>query len=183
TLYFEDGDIAISATSKGKDYIEFYRVDKVFLARHSPIFKDMLSLGENDPHNEQYHGVPKVHLLDDAEDVSGLIGALYNMATLPLSKPCHDTPRKVEGIMRLAVKYDIQPIRTVILRHIESEWPQTLLEWEQRHKEQSELQLTDVEEHDDTFLGRRFPDPALAVRFGMEFDCPKILPAAFYELA
>ena len=78
TLYFPDGDFVISVTSRDKTYIEFYRVDKVFLARHSPIFKDMLSLGDGDSRNEQYDDAPKVHLLDDAEDVAGLIGAMYN---------------------------------------------------------------------------------------------------------
>ncbi|KAI0094330.1 hypothetical protein BDY19DRAFT_881172 [Irpex rosettiformis] len=189
TLYFEDGDIAISATSKAKEYIEFYRIDKIFLARHSPIFKDMLSLGKNnsESHNERYDGVPRVHLHDDAEDVAGFIGALYNMATLPLSKPCRDTPRKVEGIMRLAVKYDVEGIRTVILRHIESEWPQTLSEWELLEREKRsfcELKLADPGPRNSKgAVAVEPPDPALAVRFGVEFNCPKILPAAFYELA
>ena len=81
TLYFPDGDFVISATSRDKTYTEFYRVDKVFFARHSPVFRDMLSLGDGDSAcNEQYDGAPKVHLLDDAEDVVGLVGAIYNAA-------------------------------------------------------------------------------------------------------
>ena len=81
SLYLEDGDIVISATSKARTYTEFYRVDKVFFARHSPVFRDMLSLGDGDSAcNEQYDGAPKVHLLDDAEDVAGLVGAIYNAA-------------------------------------------------------------------------------------------------------
>lgn len=87
SLYFADGDIVVSATSKERTYTEFYRVDKVFLARHSVIFKDMLSIGSAegrsvDSTSEQqfYDGMPKVHLYDDAEDVAGFIGALYNTA-------------------------------------------------------------------------------------------------------
>ena len=79
-MYFPDGDFVISATSRGKTFIQLYRVDKVFLARHSPVFKDMLFLGDGDSHNEQYDGAPKVHFLDDAEDVADLIGAMYNAA-------------------------------------------------------------------------------------------------------
>lgn len=103
--------------------------------------------------------------------------------TLPLSsKPCSHTPLKVQGIMRLAVKYEVETIRGTILKHVESEWPHTLEEWERRHNERegermvvSDPALDDEEEN--------YPDPALAVRFGLEFDCPKILPAAFYDLA
>lgn len=90
SLYFADGDIVISATSKEKTYAEFYRVDKVFLARHSAIFKDMFSIGSaegssvdsnsNSEVQRYYDGVPRVHLYDDAEDVAGFIGALYNTA-------------------------------------------------------------------------------------------------------
>ncbi len=88
SLYFADGDIVISATSKEKTYTEFYRVDKVFLARHSAIFKDMFSIGSaeggsvdsNAEVQQYYDGVPRVHLYDDAEDVAGFIGALYNTA-------------------------------------------------------------------------------------------------------
>lgn len=79
SLYFADGDIVVSAVSKDKSYIEFYRVDRVFLARHSTIFKDMFVVGESNLDMEQYDGVPKVHLPDDAEDVAGLLSAIYDV--------------------------------------------------------------------------------------------------------
>ncbi|KAI0749147.1 hypothetical protein BC629DRAFT_1557125 [Irpex lacteus] len=134
------------------------------------------SSGAKGSKQQFYDGVPRVHLYDDAEDVAGFIGALYNTATLPLTKNCRDTPLKVQGIMRLAVKYETDTIRSVILRHIESEWPQTLAQWERRQNERNKLVLLP----DET---PSYPDPALAVRFGMEFSCDEILPAAFYELA
>ena len=83
SLYLLDGDIALSLESEDEDgpILHIYRVDKVFFARHSPVFNDMLSLGDSDSAcNEQYDGAPKVHLLDDAEDVAGLVGAIYNAA-------------------------------------------------------------------------------------------------------
>ena len=80
TLYFPDGDFVISATSRDKTYIEFYRVDKVFLGRHSPIFNDMFLVGGSGAHDEQYDGIPRVHLTDDAEDLAGFLSALYNAA-------------------------------------------------------------------------------------------------------
>lgn len=78
--------------------------------------------------------------------------------------------------MRLAVKYETDTIRSVILRHIVSEWPQTLEQWERRQNERNELVLLTEETPS-------FPDPALAIRFAMEFHCHEVLPAAFYELA
>lgn len=90
SLYFADGDIVMSATSKEKTYTEFYRVDKVLLARHSAVFQDMFSIGSaegssangsySSSEQQFYDGVPRVHLYDDAEDVAGFIGALYNTA-------------------------------------------------------------------------------------------------------
>ncbi|KAI0697579.1 hypothetical protein BC835DRAFT_755422 [Cytidiella melzeri] len=185
SLYFADGDIVISATSKTKTYIQFYRVDRIFLARRSPVFKDMLSLGEGAV-NEQYDGAPKVHFPDDAEDVAGLLAGLYNTATLPLTRFSPDTPILVQGIMRLAVKYDIESIRTMIIRHIEADWPHTLQDWERRQHDKAKSLLFDSSDSDSehhAVLYDRFPEPASAIRFVMEFGCPAILPAAFYELA
>ena len=86
--------------------------------------------------------------------------------------------------MRLAVKYDVEMIRTIILRHIESEWPQTASEWEHRQTERlPDPRLCHTEEDCKSIPHDRLPDPALAVRFGVEFNCPEIVSAAFYQLA
>ena len=98
-------------------------------------------------------------------------------STLPLAKGCRDTPRKVEGIMRLALKYETESIRQVISRHIESEWPRTYDEWARQHSERAVAALLPGVSPPPK------PDPALAIRFAMDFNCLEILPAAFYELA
>lgn len=82
-LYFVDGDIVVTAASKNKSYTEFYRVDRVFLARHSTIFKDMFVVGKSDLQMERYDGIPKVHLPDDAEDVAGFLSAMYDITCDP----------------------------------------------------------------------------------------------------
>ncbi|KAI0697580.1 hypothetical protein BC835DRAFT_1413616 [Cytidiella melzeri] len=180
SLYFTDGDIVISATSRAKSYTELYRVDRIFLARHSPVFKDMFSLGKGRD-DEQYDGAPRVHLPEDAEDVAALLGALYHTSNLPLTRYSPDTPQKVQGIMRLAVKYDVESIRTTIMKHIEGEWPHTLADWEKLQNERAKLYLS--ASPPPTRLYDHFPEPASAIAFAMEFHCPSILPAAFYELA
>ena len=86
--------------------------------------------------------------------------------------------------MRLAVKYDVEMIRTIILRHIESEWPQTVLEWEQLQREKlPDPTMPLITEDWKPSNVDRYPDPALAVRFSVEFNCPEIVSAAFYQLA
>lgn len=106
---------------------------------------------------------------------------MFHNRTLPLpSEPCPNTPLKVQGIMRLAVKYEAEVIRATILKHIESEWPHTVEEWEKRRNDRERKNLLLSAETEDQHLF--FPDPALAVRFAMEFGCRKILPAALYEL-
>lgn len=105
--------------------------------------------------------------------------------TLPLVRLNPDTPLKVHGIMRLAVKYQMDVVRTIIARHIEADWPSTLAEYERCYVEMRKLILSEPPE-DPTkakYDYALFPEPASAIRFTMEFDCPSILPAAFYELA
>lgn len=84
--------------------------------------------------------------------------------------------------MRLAVKYEAEVIRTTILKRIESQWPQTLEEWERRYINRVRSQVILSPEKSEEEMEVYFPDPALAVRFALEFDCPKIFPAALYEL-
>lgn len=81
TLYFAGGDIVVSATDAKEKMDHYFRVDKIMLARHSPVFKDMLQLGDGSAaSNEHYDGVPLVHLTDDVRALAGLLGTLYNMA-------------------------------------------------------------------------------------------------------
>ena len=84
-MYFPDGDIVISATSNWNGRVHLLRVDKVFLMRHSQIFKDMFVVGESNPQVERYDGVPRVHLPDPAEDVVTLIEALYDITWVKTS--------------------------------------------------------------------------------------------------
>ena len=76
TLYFQDGDIAVTAMLPNGSQ-QLYRVDRTFLSRYSSVFEDMLSMPA--PQSiETVDDVPVVHLLDDAQDVSTLLETLYN---------------------------------------------------------------------------------------------------------
>lgn len=81
-LYLPDGDIVISAPkpSTNASTLVLFRLDTLVLRCHSSIFKDMLSLPGDQSTNEQYDGVPRVRLTDDADDLAGLFKAMNNPA-------------------------------------------------------------------------------------------------------
>ena len=76
-LYYEDGDVVLSANDKDGNTVLF-RVDKLFLKRHSPIFADLFALPAGPEKREEYDGVPIVHLPDCSEDVAVMLKAIYN---------------------------------------------------------------------------------------------------------
>lgn len=85
--------------------------------------------------------------------------------------------------MKLAVKYDVEVVREEIIRRISADWPQTFYEWERRENEIKELRLSGPYSWREFHHYLLYPEPAAAVRFALEFDCPSILPATYYELA
>ena len=80
-LYLEDGDIVLAApSSTAPDTVTLFRVDKVLLARHSPIFRDMLSFSAGNGPHDTYDGAPRVNLTDNGEDLAVLLSGMYNAA-------------------------------------------------------------------------------------------------------
>ena len=77
SLYFGDGDLIVSATSKDGETVLF-RVHTAILGQFSPVFRDMLSFPEGAAGGEAYDSTPLVHLYDDPDDVSDFIDALYH---------------------------------------------------------------------------------------------------------
>lgn len=100
-------------------------------------------------------------------------------------------PFKVWGTMKLATKYDVAMLRTMIVRHFENEWPSTLVEWEKRRimALAGKMRLTEREFNENGSLytwspdRKTFPEPVSAIHFAKAFNCPSVLPAAFYDLA
>jgi hypothetical protein len=76
SLYFTDGDIVLLSLPKD-NFVTAFKVDKVFLLRSSPVFKDMLSLPSPDD-IEKYDGVPLVRLQDEAGHLFSFLTALYD---------------------------------------------------------------------------------------------------------
>jgi hypothetical protein len=104
------------------------------------------------------------------------------------------------GILRLATKYGMEPLRKLVLHCITTDWPQTLQEWDHLQAaiaHARELKpftlahpLASPGELDDStatsqgpYIDDAFPEPAAAIRLATDFACPAVLPAAFYQLA
>lgn len=91
------------------------------------------------------------------------------------------------GVMRLAGKYEIDSLRALIVKHIESDWPQTLEDWDAHQAERTAAAQAYIDNKDKKFKDKYFdevyPEPVAAIRFALEFDVPRILPAAWYQLA
>lgn len=85
TLYLEDGDIVLSVDRNARESEPpnrlLFRVDKIFLSRHSKVFADMFSLPALPNGHELFEEVPIVRLVgDESEGVEDLLKLLYNPA-------------------------------------------------------------------------------------------------------
>ena len=77
SMYLSDGDVVLAAEQYPTTTVLF-RVDKIYLARNSAVFRSMFTLPDRPSVNELYDGVPKVRLSDDADDLARLLAALYD---------------------------------------------------------------------------------------------------------
>lgn len=90
----------------------------------------------------------------------------------------------------MANKYQVDSIRQQIVERLESDWPQSFVDW-QRQQAEFQVQLeyfthtNDANFHYEkpSRLDNAFPEPASAIRLARECDIPSILPAAFYHLS
>lgn len=83
TLYFDDGNVVLSALTKDSQCC-YFRVHQSVLCRHSPVFEEMFQippLREDSPEHEiaeLYDGVLHIQMPDSAEELGSLIGVLYD---------------------------------------------------------------------------------------------------------
>ena len=80
--WVSDGNIILSALSTpGGDeerFVQLFRIHKSVLAKHSPVFEDMLSLATVEGAEQILcDGIEKVDMPDEAEDVECLLSILY----------------------------------------------------------------------------------------------------------
>ncbi|KAI5119034.1 hypothetical protein M0805_001857 [Coniferiporia weirii] len=194
TLYFDDGNIVLSAVSNthnellrainntpdGSDTSApqtlLFRVHRSILMENSDIFRDMLELPESPSGvNEKYDGVPVVQMPDSAKEIEDILKVFYRPWENQLQR-CHpDTCLQVKNTLAMAVKYQFTKIKQLIVAHIEADWPKTLEEWDW------------FEDYAKSLLPFRrpeytTPEPAAAAVLAWRFGIHRVLPAVFYDL-
>ena len=65
------------------------------------------------------------------------------------------------GILRLAAKYLIEPLRAHLIEQVVSDWPKTLKEWDLRQEEIQEF----LRDRKHPSVHEHFPEPATAIKF------------------
>ena len=96
-----------------------------------------------------------------------------------------DTALAAKGALKLIDKYQVDPLRERLVRHIEADWPQSPMEWIALYKIKkayAEKNKYHLELNMNTPMENKFPEPASAIRLARECNIPSILPAAFLDL-
>lgn len=112
---------------------------------------------------------------------------LSSNRTLDLNRFSRRTADRLEGVLSLATKYEVNCVRDRIVAYFEAFWPLTLWQWDALEKSASYLYRhlgeVNAEFGEDTdFLDDELPEAARIIRLGRKYDIPTILPSAFYHL-
>ncbi|KAJ6628887.1 hypothetical protein B0H10DRAFT_1777682 [Mycena sp. CBHHK59/15] len=188
SLYLSDGNLVIAAPiSSEAGGTMLFRVHQSILSLQSPVFTSMFTLPHPEATRDMYDGAPFVRMPDDAKDIESLLKVLYNPSELPYKRLDPLTPINVRGILAMATKYEMEPLRDRIVAQIEADWPHSLFEWDRLEREIESI----TKDHnsyddymvDDLYLDEKLPEPGAAIRLAIDWSIPKILPSAFYHLS
>ncbi|KAF8127526.1 hypothetical protein K438DRAFT_2000673 [Mycena galopus ATCC 62051] len=155
-LWFADGGLIIQAETT------VFRVYRDFLAIHSAVFRDMLSI-PIPVDAETMEGCPLVRLTDSAADVACFLKALLYPQFFE-SFPAPSTFQIVAAVLRMSHKYDVDVLRKRALVHLSRRFHTT-------------LNGRDDESLDPDFGGRSL---LAVITLARQIDALWILPYAFY---
>ncbi|KAI0350925.1 hypothetical protein OH77DRAFT_1524454 [Trametes cingulata] len=125
--WYEDGNLVLAARD-----VEF-RVYMGPLVKHSPVFKDMLSLPQPDARTG--NTVPRVDVTDSPEDLRHFLrcfalgNELYLNATPSGTSTAFD---KVSAVVRLCHKYEVEDLLQQALRWLKARYPSSADGWHLR---------------------------------------------------
>ena len=185
TYWFEDGNIVLKASGATSGET-LYRVHSSIFARHSEVFKDMLSIPQpsKKAEAEMIDGCPIISLTDAKYDIENMISIFYDnkwvyatfdpLDTYLLNKKRIDEFRgqlrvlMVESMLRLGNKYAITHLEEEALFRLHHDYPQDLVSWDAMMNELVQP-LIETDHHVITWI----------IKIAHEFDLNTILPAAY----
>ncbi|KII84008.1 hypothetical protein PLICRDRAFT_118797 [Plicaturopsis crispa FD-325 SS-3] len=157
TVWYNDGSIVLQAENTR------FRVHRTVMALNSPIFEDMLHIGQS-PGEDSVEECPLVVLHDSAEDLEAILRALYDRRYFD---PEENQPLSlIASILRLSKKYEIQHLYNKALKFLTDQFPDTL------------------EARDACGPSRVVESAGFSfdvITLARELDIQQILPAAFYR--
>ncbi|KAJ7695027.1 hypothetical protein B0H17DRAFT_1131551 [Mycena rosella] len=191
-LWFEDGDIVLSANPHVGDARRLFLVHKHTLSSYSPVFWNIF----NEPSGVRAEDVDGIQAKNDVEllqvndpasDLAELLQCLYYPTQMPFNFKEPTVNIDMGGLLRLCKKYDIADLAARVVNQLKFEWPTSLAIYEQHEARVRMLGLAHADapggQIDEKYLDDRFPEPASIVALAREFDIPELLPAAFYALS
>lgn len=76
--YLKDGDIVLCSSPDASHESTVFRVHKGVLSFNSPVFRDMFAVSNQNTVQDRYDDTAMIELSDSAEDLEGLLHALYD---------------------------------------------------------------------------------------------------------
>lgn len=87
-------------------------------------------------------------------------------------------------ILKVARKYQVDSIHQFLERQIEDDWPTNCIDWLRRRKDEEAVEAPGrIVDNVECSMIESYPEPASAIKLGIEYGMRSILPAAFYCLA
>ncbi|KAL4246426.1 hypothetical protein ABKN59_009649 [Abortiporus biennis] len=174
-FWLDDGNIVLVAEHTS------YKVHRSFLARHSPVFKDILSLPQTGNVGEaQIEGCPAAQLSDSADDIHIILSMLYDSDHQYMSPSITLPFETVAAMLTVGMKYQIDKLSQEAIRRLKICFPTEFAKFADynvfmNYYECDESASPPIEIFEEEAIE--------VVRLASMFDIPAILPAAYYTCA
>ncbi|KAH8825220.1 hypothetical protein DL96DRAFT_1612366 [Flagelloscypha sp. PMI_526] len=173
--YFDDGNLLlVTAVAQGEPTA--FKVHRGVLRRHSEVFEDMFSSATQSTDQAQVDGCPMVVLHDLPCELGNLIKALYDGATFETFGEGIQNFFYTAGILRLATKYFIRPLRLSAIRALQKSWSSTL----QGHDAMIQKAIDSPMVYDMTYP---YAHPLAVINLAKEVHVDVLIPPALYFLS
>ncbi|KAF7297755.1 BTB domain-containing protein [Mycena kentingensis (nom. inval.)] len=168
--WFDDGSIVLQAESTQ------FRLPKSLLAKHSVVFRDMLSLPPPPQDEPLIEGCPVVFLPGDkADDWNHLLAVFYPEDCF--SDESCPTLASLAAVLRLSKKYDIAAFRSTCLECLKAEFPSALQGYELVRSKWINIHVP------NDSASSTLDAVVCAVLLAQEIGIYSILPILFYTIA